>query len=186
MIGKEKRQVVRSKKHGKLFPEIVLSTNVTPLPFGATESITRYGAQRSGTALEEEWRPSNKVWLCLPGANGRRIDHRPPRNFGSAVRILSNVSRLTHPLGIDERTIIKKNKGVKLPPLDNLSSNDLSFFSGRFSFESFFSFFFFIGIKLNKFDLSYLFSLILFFHFLVYSFFFILFAFAGILICLKS
>lgn len=67
-----------------IFLGLNAKTNTVAIPISSvflTENITSFlWAKRSGTALEEEWRPSNKVWLCLPGANGRRIDHRLPRN----------------------------------------------------------------------------------------------------------
>lgn len=67
-----------------IFLGLNAKTNTVAVPISSvflTENITSFlWAKRSGTALEEEWRPSNKVWLCLPGANGRRIDHRLPRN----------------------------------------------------------------------------------------------------------
>ena len=77
------RMIERKPRRGCVFLRLNAKTNTVAVPISSvflTQNITSFGAKRSGIALEEEWRPSNKVWLCLPRANGRRIDHRLPRN----------------------------------------------------------------------------------------------------------
>lgn len=82
-IGFERKDT-SFRKNGLGFFWVQTWRKRTPFPISSvflTENVTSFlRAKRSGIALEEEWRPSNKVWLCLPGANGRRIDHRLPRN----------------------------------------------------------------------------------------------------------